>query len=214
MKNETEITIPVGDSTIAGTLHIVPNCESIIIFAHGSGSGRFSTRNRYVADLLNKSGSSTLLFDLLTKEEDAIDEITAEYRFDIEMLAERLITVTDWIARHEKTKQLQIGYFGSSTGAAAALIAAAKLSNTIFAVVSRGGRPDLAMNYLEDVTAATLLIVGELDHDVIAMNKRAYAKLTCEKHLEIIPGATHLFEEAGTLEKAAHIAIEWFLRHE
>lgn len=209
-----EIRILVGTSSIAGSLHIVPNSKSIIIFAHGSGSGRFSTRNRYVAELLNKNGFSTFLFDLLTKEEEAVDDITAQFRFNIELLAERLALVTDWIQKYAATSQLKVGYFGASTGAAAALIAAAKLTTRIFAVVSRGGRPDLATGYLNLVTAPTLLIVGELDYDVITMNETAYAQLTCKKHLEIIPGATHLFEEPGTLEKAAQAAIEWFKTNE
>lgn len=209
---KTEVSIPAGPSSIHGDLHFVEGSQGIVIFAHGSGSSRFSERNLFVADLLQKSHLSTFLFDLLTPEEEAIDKLTREFRFDIAMLGERLVLVTEWIKQNTTTQNLKIGYFGASTGAAAALIAAAKLPDDISAVVSRGGRPDLAREYLKRVKAPTLLIVGEYDTDVIALNTFAYEQLHCEKDMKIIKGASHLFEEEGTLEQAAAVARDWFLK--
>ncbi len=206
---QLEIVIPVNDSHITGNLQLVPESHSLVIFAHGSGSSRFSIRNQFVANTLNKSGLSTFLFDLLTPEEDEVDQYTREFRFDIPRLTERLVLATEWIQAHEDTKEAQIGYVGSSTGAAAALRAAAQLPTEIKAVVSRGGRPDLAGDYLKKVKAATLLIVGELDYEVIKLNEMAYVQLNCAKELTIIPSATHLFEEPGTLELAADAAARW-----
>lgn len=206
----SEIKIPVEGSYITGDLQLVPHSSSLVIFAHGSGSSRFSKRNQFVANVLNQSQISTFLFDLLTPEEDEIDQYTRQFRFDIPRLADRLIIVTEWIKAVKKTQDMHIGYFGSSTGAAAALIAAAKKPEEIHAVVSRGGRTDLAKDYLENVQAATLLIVGEFDYDVIRLNKMTHEQLNCTKDLTIIPGATHLFEEPGALEKVAHIAAKWF----
>lgn len=204
-----EITIDLGNKSLKGLLHVPKKRTGIVIFAHGSGSSRFSPRNQYVASGMSKAGLATLLFDLLTPEEEAIDDITREYRFDIPMLADRLVEVTEWVSRQEKLKELKIGYIGSSTGAGAALIAAGKLKNKIGAVVSRGGRPDLAKEYLKEVTAPTILIVGSLDFQVIELNKEAQAQMTNHNKLELIEGATHLFEEKGTLEKAAAIATKW-----
>lgn len=203
-----EISIPIGNESIKGDLTLIPGSHGLVIFAHGSGSSRLSTRNRYVANVLNKGNLSTLLFDLLTESEEKIDQYTREYRFDIPMLAQRLVYVTSWVAEHKETAQFNIGYFGSSTGAAAALMAAAQTPN-IKAVISRGGRPDLAMDHLPQVKAATLFIVGGLDYEVIELNEAAYAQLNCTKEMKIIPGATHLFEEPGTLEQVAEIAKNW-----
>ena len=208
-----DISIPVGTSQINGNLNVVEHAKGIIIFAHGSGSSRFSSRNLFVADILHKANFSTFLFDLLTHEEEAIDMHTREFRFNIELLAERLMLVTKWIQADATMAKLPIGYFGASTGAAAALIAAAQLSTQIAAVVSRGGRPDLAMPYLSSVKAPTLLIVGELDDEVIVLNQLAYDHLHCQKQLSIVMGASHLFEEGDTLEKAAMLALEWFKKH-
>lgn len=207
-----DVEIRLDKGAVYGTLSIPKNARSIIVFAHGSGSSRFSPRNRFVAEKLQSAGFATLLMDLLTKEEDRVDEITAEYRFNIELLAERLISASLWLSKNKTSSELKTGYFGASTGAAAALIAAAKKTN-ILAVVSRGGRPDLAMKYLSNVKAATLLIVGGDDEPVIGMNKEALAKLKCIKKLEIVKGATHLFEEPGKLEIVSKLAIEWFKKY-
>jgi len=209
---EREISISIGNSSISGILHVVPNSTSLVVFAHGSGSSRFSKRNQFVANFLNKSNISTFLFDLLTPEEDKIDEVTREFRFDIPRLAERLVLVTNWLKSNEETKNVNIGYFGSSTGAAAALIASAQLPDDIDAVVSRGGRVDLAADYLKNVQSPTLFIVGELDYEVITLNEIAFEQLRCTKELTIISGATHLFEEHGTLEQVAKVASEWFIK--
>ena len=211
--NQTEMKIPVGNVVVEGTLTLIPGAKGVVLFAHGSGSGRFSPRNQYVAKEFNKANIGTLLFDLLTKEEEEEDIVTAEYRFNIALLAKRLIGVTEWLRNDPKTKKLSIGYFGASTGAAAALIAAAKLPNEIAAVVSRGGRPDLAGDYLPGVAAPTLLLVGGLDTEVIELNQEAMDQMTAEKKLVIVPGATHLFEEPGTLEHVAKLSTEWFLRY-
>ena len=211
--NQTEMKIPVGNVTVEGTLTLPPGTKGVVLFAHGSGSSRFSPRNQYVAKEFNKAKIGTLLFDLLTQEEEETDVVTAEYRFNIALLAERLIGATEWLRNDLLTKSLAFGYFGASTGAAAALIAAAKLPNEIVAVVSRGGRPDLAGEYLPRVVAPTLLLVGGLDTEVIELNRLAMDQMTAEKKLVIIPGATHLFEEPGKLEEVAKFSADWFLRY-
>ena len=211
--NKIEMKIPVGEVVVEGTLTLPPAAKGVVLFAHGSGSSRFSTRNQYVAKEFNKATIGTLLFDLLTQEEEETDIVTAEYRFNIPLLADRLIGATEWLRNDPKTKRLAFGYFGASTGAAAALIAAAKLPNEISAVISRGGRPDLAGKYLSNVVAPTLLIVGGLDTEVIELNRQAMNQMKVEKKIVIIPGATHLFEEQGTLEEVAKVSIDWFLKH-
>jgi dienelactone hydrolase len=210
MKTEEEVAIPVDKVTLKGNLAVPKQAQGIVLFAHGSGSSRFSPRNRYVAQVLQEGGLATLLIDLLTEHEEAINMRTGNLRFDIELLAERLIAAAQWLKNHTTTKDLPIGYFGSSTGAGAALIAAAKHPDYVSAVVSRGGRPDLAMRYLPKVEAPLLLIVGENDIPVIEMNKEAMQQLRVEMNLEIIPGATHLFEEPGALEKVAQLGTAWF----
>jgi dienelactone hydrolase len=210
---ETVVRIPVGGVVVEGNLAVPSGAKGVVLFAHGSGSSRFSPRNRYVAKAFNAQKIATLLFDLLTNEEDQEDLATAEYRFNINLLAERLIGATEWLRRDPQTRNCSFGYFGASTGAAAALIAAAKLPNEIAAVVSRGGRPDLAANYLPRVMAPTLLLVGGLDTEVIELNNQAMAQMSAEKKLVIVPGATHLFEEPGTLEEVAKLAADWFLRY-
>jgi dienelactone hydrolase len=213
-KSSNEIQIPINSITLEGNLTIPEGAKGIVVFAHGSGSSRFSSRNRYVAQELQKKALGTLLFDLLTAEEERIDMVTAHLRFDIDLLANRLVEVTNWLLSNPDTKKLNIGYFGASTGAAAALIAAKEHANAVKAVVSRGGRPDLAEKALPDVKAPTLLIVGGEDFQVIEMNQWALKRLTVEqKELKIVPGATHLFEEPGTLEKVANLAGEWFKRY-
>ena len=208
-----EISIPIQDINLYGNLNVPGNSSGLVIFVHGSGSSRFSPRNNFVAEVINKAGLATLLFDLLTEEEEAIDQQTRHLRFDIPLLAERLIKVTDWIKKQSNLKNLKLGYFGSSTGAAAALIGAAELPKLIKAVVSRGGRTDLANSFLPKVKAATLCIAGELDETIIQMNKNSLAQTNTEKKLIIIPEATHLFEEPGTLEKVADYATEWFVEY-
>ena len=211
--DQTEMKIPVGNVVVEGTLTLPPGAKGVVLFAHGSGSSRFSPRNQYVAKEFNKAKIGTLLFDLLTQEEEETDMVTAEYRFNIPLLAQRLIGATEWLRNDSQTKKLAFGYFGASTGAAAALIAAAKLPNEIAAVVSRGGRPDLAGEYLPNVVAPTLLLVGGLDTEVIELNQEAMDQMTAEKKLVIVPGATHLFEEPGTLEQVAKFSTDWFLRY-
>lgn len=191
----------------------LPKGAKLIVFAHGSGSGRFSPRNQSVARALMEQGMGTLLLDLLTRDEEVVDDITREYRFNIPLLAERLIGTAAWLGSNPATKHLKIGYFGASTGAGAALIAAAAAGEKIFAVVSRGGRPDLAMEALPRVRSPTLLIVGGRDYEVIGLNEEALAEIQVEKKLEIVPGATHLFEEPGTLEQVSKLAADWFLTH-
>ncbi|HJO01878.1 MAG TPA: dienelactone hydrolase family protein [Candidatus Woesearchaeota archaeon] len=208
-----EIEITADKVVLKGNLSIPKNAKAIILFAHGSGSSRFSPRNQYVAQVLYKAGLATLLMDLLTKEEELIDEQTGEIRFNIEFLADRLIGATTWLKKNSEAKKLAVGYFGSSTGAGAALIAAAKYPADIKTIVSRGGRPDLAMPYLKKVKASVLLIVGGNDIPVIRMNKEAMKHLSIEKKLEIVPGATHLFEEPGKLEEVAKLAAGWFTKH-
>lgn len=210
---EDHVKIPLGSISLDGNLDIPEGAEGIVIFAHGSGSSRFSPRNRFVAGYLQSLGLATLLFDLLTPEEDEIDRLTAQLRFNIELLAERLVGATDWVIGNPATSDLKIGYFGASTGAAAALIAASERPEQTSAVVSRGGRPDLADRVLGDVKAPTLLIVGSMDSPVIDMNKWALERLSSEKEMKLVSGATHLFEEPGTLEEAARLAGEWFRKH-
>lgn len=196
-----------------GNLLLPEQAEGLVAFAHGSGSSRHSPRNQYVAQVLYDAGLATLLFDLLTLDEEEEDIITGKQRFDINLLARRLVGVTDWLQSSEKTRHLRLGYFGASTGAAAALVAAAERADAVGAVVSRGGRPDLAAPLLDRVKAPTLLIVGGNDFPVIDMNRQALAELRVEKDLVIVPGATHLFEEPGTLERVAELASAWFVKH-
>jgi putative phosphoribosyl transferase len=211
---EREVSMECGDALLEGTLVVPERSTGIVLFAHGSGSGRRSPRNRYVAEVLQSQGIATLLFDLLTRVEESIDEFTGELRFNIQFLAERLIGATHWVKQQADLQRLEIGYFGASTGAGAALVAASRLPGVVSAVVSRGGRPDLAGDALCSVIAPTLLIVGGNDKPVIGMNQTAFAKLKCpEKKLVITPGATHLFEEPGTLEEVARIAAGWFTQY-
>lgn len=205
-----EIRIGAGRVQLSGTLDVPPTPRGLVLFAHGSGSSRHSIRNRHVAEVLQGAGLATLLFDLLTRQEELTDADTGELRFDVDFLASRLKMATDWARRNDGTHRLKIGYFGASTGAAAALIAAARPDLEIGAVVSRGGRPDLAGASLRQVRAPTLLIVGGADEPVIPLNKMAYAQLGGVKRLEIVPGATHLFEEPGTLDFVAELAARWF----
>jgi dienelactone hydrolase len=207
------VKIPVGGAIIEGNLVVPPAAKGVVLFAHGSGSSRFSPRNQYVAKVLNKAGLATLLIDLLTKEEEETDMRTGQFRFDIDLLSQRLIAATEWLRKNPITKNLVFGYFGASTGAAAALIAAAKLPAEIKTVVSRGGRPDLAVDYLQKVKAPTLLIVGGNDTVVLDLNKKAMQSLSAAKKLEIVPGASHLFEERGKLEEVARLSVDWFLVH-
>ena len=208
-----EILMHINGKNIYGNLKIPEKAEGLVIFAHGSGSGRFSPRNMHVAGILNKNGLGTLLFDLLTAEEEKIDNYSGEYRFNIELLGERLIGVTDWLIKEPPINRLKFGYFGASTGAAAALTAAAERPSVIYAVVSRGGRPDLAMKSLYRVKSPTLLIVGGEDFEVIELNRTAYENIPAKKKLEIIPGATHLFEEPGALEEVARLSAGWFAKY-
>jgi putative phosphoribosyl transferase len=210
---ERQVRIPAGPVQLEGVLGIPPGAQGIVLFAHGSGSSRHSPRNRAVAETLRQAGLATLLMDLLTLEEEAIDQRTGQLRFNISLLARRLVSATDWLTRSSETRQLKVGYFGASTGAGAALMAAAERPDVVRAVVSRGGRPDLAGAALAQVWAPALLIVGGNDAPVIALNRQALPQLKGEKRLEIIPGATHLFEEPGALEAVAVLAREWFLRH-
>lgn len=208
-----EVRISAGSVMLSGELQVPNEATGIVLFAHGSGSSRFSPRNQYVARVIREAGVGTLLFDLLTREEEAIDTLTRRVRFDISLLARRLVDVTNWLARHPETSQFRPGYFGSSTGGGAALVAAAALGEKVGAVVSRGGRPDLAGDALPLVKAPTLLVVGGRDYQVIEMNREALTQLRCEKNLEIVPGATHLFEEPGTLAQVAHLAADWFRKY-
>ena len=208
----TEVHIPAGRALLSGNLTIQENSEALLLFAHGSGSSRHSPRNQFVARTLNHAGLGTLLFDLLTPEEEALDVYTREHRFNIGLLAERLVHATKWARQQEQTRDLRVGYFGSSTGGAAALVAAAELPQDAGAVVSRGGRPDLPGDALARVQAPTLLIVGGNDDVVIELNEMARDRMRCEVKLEIIPGATHLFEEPGALEQVARLASDWFVK--
>lgn len=209
-----DISIRLKSIELFGHCYVPKNATGIVIFVHGSGSSRFSKRNKYVAEQLNHFDIATLLFDLLTEDEEKIDDITSEFRFNIPLLAERLIEVTDWLSKQTELKHLKIGYFGASTGAAAALIAAANRSRMIHAVVSRGGRPDLAGESLTFIEAPTLLIVGSLDEMVIQMNQEAKDKMIKAKikKLTIVDGATHLFEEAGKLDDVVELTRDWFLK--
>ena len=209
----TEVQIPAGRAVLSGNLTIPNNSVALVLFAHGSGSSRHSPRNQFVARTLNGGDLGTLLFDLLTPEEEALDIYTREHRFNIGLLAERLVHATSWASQQDQTRDLRIGYFGSSTGGAAALVAAAELPQDVAAVVSRGGRPDLAGDALSKVQAPTLLIVGSNDDIVIELNEMARDQMCCEVKLEIIPGATHLFEEPGALEQVAKLASNWFVNH-
>ncbi len=204
-----EVRIPIDGASLEGTIERGAGATGLVVFAHGAGSSRFSPRNRFVAGELRAAGVATLLFDLLTEEEEA-DRANV---FDIELLADRLVRVTEWVRRDREWAEQPIGYFGASTGAAAALVAAARLGDAIAAVVSRGGRPDLAGPALREVTAPTLLIVGGADDVVLELNREAYEELTEEKELVVVPGATHLFEEPGALERVAALAADWFVRH-
>jgi putative phosphoribosyl transferase len=208
-----EVKIPLREAVLEGKLSVPAGAEGIVLFAHGSGSSRHSPRNQLVAQVLREADIGTLLFDLLTREEEAVDRVTGHLRFDIRLLADRLIGATAWLGQVTETWRLNIGYFGASTGGGAALVAATELGDRVSAVVSRGGRPDLAGEALPYVRAPTLLIVGGYDEPVIEMNRAAYAQLRCPKELRIVPGATHLFEEPGTLEEVARLATEWFRRY-
>jgi putative phosphoribosyl transferase len=210
---ERLVQVPAGAVTLEGNLTVPEQPRGVVLFAHGSGSSRHSPRNRYVARLLNEAKLATFLIDLLTLHEEVIDSRTARLRFDIELLAERLVDATDWLTQLPDTKDLRVGYFGASTGAAAALAAAALRPDPVGAIVSRGGRPDLAGAALMRVRAPTLLIVGEKDVQVIELNRAALAQLRCEKRLVVVPGATHLFEEPGALDVVAQLARDWFERH-
>jgi len=208
-----EVQIHAGCTVLSGNLTVPEKAVALVLFAHGSGSSRHSPRNQFVARTLNDAGIATLLFDLLTPDEEAIDMRTREHRFNIGMLAERLVHATRWAKQQEETRDLRVGYFGSSTGGGAALVAAAELSQDVGAVVSRGGRPDLAGDALPNVQAPTLLIVGGNDDVVIELNEMARDQMRCEVKLEIVSGAMHLFEEPGALEKVAELTSTWFVNH-
>lgn len=208
-----EVRVPVGSSWLYGDLSLPPRLRGLVLFAHGSGSGRHSARNRQVAASLHQAGLGTLLLDLLTVQEGQEDQHSAVHRFNIGLLTERMQTATLWVLQQPGLWELPLGYFGASTGSAAALIAAARMDGRIAAVVSRGGRPDLAGAALGAISAPTLLIVGGLDRQVLALNTEALEHLQCDKRLAIVPGATHLFEEPGTLAEVARLAGEWFALH-
>ncbi len=211
--SSSTVWIPAGEVTLAGDLDIPKNATGLVLFAHGSGSSRRSPRNQAVAEVLRASGVATLLFDLLTQHEEAEDAYTGHLRFNIGLLGRRLVAVTKAMLDDERVRDLGFGYFGASTGGAAALLAAAALDDAIQAVVSRGGRPELAGSALPHVMAATLLIVGERDEEVLQLNRKAYEQLQCKKALAVIPHATHLFEEPGALEEVARLAAKWFQKH-
>jgi putative phosphoribosyl transferase len=209
-----EVRVPVTDEvTLPGTLTLPDDAGGVVLFAHGSGSSRHSPRNQYVARFLERRGLATLLIDLLSATEEEVERSTRHLRFDIGLLAARLVAATSWLLAHSPARSLPLGYFGASTGAAAALVAAAGAPSRVRAVVSRGGRPDLAGDQLARVRCPTLLIVGGDDHEVIVLNSDALGRLHCDKRLEIIPGATHLFEEPGALEEVAELAADWFVQH-
>jgi putative phosphoribosyl transferase len=210
---ERAARVSAGPVELEGTLGVPMEATGVVLFAHGSGSGRHSPRNRYVARVLREAGLATLLIDLLTPEEEEVDLRTRQLRFDIDLLAERLVGATGWLRDDPNTRNLRTGYFGASTGAGAALVAAAERPDEVDAVVSRGGRPDLAGEALSRVEAPTLLIVGGNDVPVIRMNEEALGRLHVEKRLEIVSGATHLFEEVGALEEVARLAADWFVRY-
>ena len=210
---DSPVRVSAGPVELEGNLSVPEGARSAVLFAHGSGSGRHSPRNRYVARVLREAGLATLLIDLLTPEEEEVDLRTGHLRFDIGLLADRLAGATNWLMENPGTSNLRIGYFGASTGAGAALVAAAERPEAVGAIVSRGGRPDLAGDALPLVKAPTLLIVGGDDVPVIAMNEEAFAQMHAEKELKIVPGATHLFEEPGALEEVARLAAGWFTGH-
>ncbi len=211
--SEPEVRIPLRGAELEGTLLVPDGARGMVLFVHGSGSSRHSPRNRRVAQRLQLRGLGTLLFDLFTEEEEERDLETGELRFDIPFLAQRLVGAARWVEDHPGAKGLRLGYFGASTGGAAALEAAAEAGTGVGAVVSRGGRPDLAQQALPQVLAPTLLIVGGRDPQVLALNRWALARLSCERRLDVVPGATHLFEEPGALDAVAELAADWFLRH-
>jgi dienelactone hydrolase len=211
--NASAVQVPLDGHSLPGDLTLPPGAAGLVLFAHGSGSSRRSPRNQFVARTLERSRLATLLIDLLTPEEEAVDEQTAHLRFDIDLLANRLVTILDWLRRHPQTQTCRIGLFGASTGGGAALVAAARRPDQIAAVVSRGGRPDLAGDALPKVTAPTLLIVGGHDAAVIDMNRDAMERMHGDVALEIVPGASHLFEEPGTLNQVAELAADFFSRH-
>jgi putative phosphoribosyl transferase len=207
------VEIVTAGAVLQGDLAVPEQALGIVLFAHGSGSSRHSPRNRYVAEVLQQAGVGTLLMDLLTIQEETTDQVTRHLRFDIRLLADRLVAATDWLLDRAEARHRPLGYFGASTGAAAAIMASAARPDVIRAVVSRGGRPDLAGPAIGQVQAPTLLLVGGRDDVVIQLNQQAYDQMVCEKRLEIIPGATHLFEERGTLEQVAELAAKWFAEH-
>ncbi len=211
--DERVVRVAAGPVTLEGNMVVPPDAVGVVLFAHGSGSSRHSPRNRYVAGVLQQAGLATLLVDLLTQQEEQVDMRTAHLRFDIGMLAERLVWATDWLGQQPETASLRVGYFGASTGGGAALVAAAERPDSVAAVVSRGGRPDLAGPALARVTAPALLIVGGNDPIVIQLNEQARVQMRGEVQLTIVPGASHLFEERGTLEEVARLARDWFLRY-
>ncbi len=207
------VRLPIGKGHLEGELHLPAHATGLVLFVHGSGSSRHSPRNQFVARVIREAGAGTFLFDLLTRPEEEVDAVTGALRFDIQFLAQRLLAATDWTLTYLAPFAPNLGYFGSSTGGAAALVAAAKLGNRIGAVVSRGGRPDLAGYALPRVQSPTLLIVGGADHHVLSLNQAAFAQMNCEKELQIVPQATHLFEEPGALERVAGLAANWFSAH-
>lgn len=207
------VAISAGEVELEGDLDLPANAPGVVLFVHGSGSSRHSPRNQFVARTIREAGMGTLLFDLLTPDEERQDMVTRALRFDIELLANRLVAATRWVQKQPETRGLKVGYFGASTGGGAALVAAAELGDHVAAVVSRGGRPDLAGDALRKVRSPTLLIIGGHDGTVISLNNEAYAQLRCEKDIRIVPGATHLFEEPGKLEQVARISADWFGKH-
>lgn len=213
LDTEHPVMIPCEHVHLDGLLHIPKVVKGIVLFVHGSGSSRLSPRNQHIASILQQAGFATLLFDLLTPEEDEIDERTRQFRFDIGLLANRLDAASQWVFKNPVLNKLPMGYFGASTGGGAALVTAARLADHIKAVVSRGGRPDLADESLSYVQAATLFIVGGEDHQVIELNEMAFSKLHCVKELTIVPGATHLFEEPGKMDEVAKLATDWFKKY-
>jgi putative phosphoribosyl transferase len=212
-RDEGLVRLEAAGVRLEGNLIVPQSATGLVLFAHGSGSSRFSSRNRYVAEVLREGGLGTLLIDLLTRDEELIDTRTAHLRFDIDLLADRLVGTFEWLSSQAETRALKVGLFGASTGGGAALVAAARIPDRVAAVVSRGGRPDLAGPALPRVKAPTLLIVGGDDTQVIGMNREAYDQMTAERRMEIVPGASHLFEEPGTLEQVARLARDWFLRY-
>lgn len=213
MNEQRTVVVPAGRVRLEGSLDLPPDPSGVVLFAHGTGSGRHSPRNRSVAETLREAGLATLLVDLLTADEELVDRESSELRFDIPLLAERLVGASRWLQGEPDTEDLTIGLFGASTGAAAALDAAAEIPGSVGAVVSRGGRPDLAGDALALVKAPTLLIVGSLDTEVLELNREALDRLGTERDLAVVEGASHLFEEPGTLETVAGLATEWFVRH-